>query len=183
MQRLLFLKLISDLILENPIAMPSFDITSKVDPQMLDNAVNTASREILSRFDFKGSKTTIDLDKKAMKINIETEDEFKIKAIEDILITRSVKQGLDGRIFNFTETIEKSGMLLKKNIPVKSGLEKELSKKISKVIKESGLKVQPSIMDDIIRVSGKKIDDLQALIAHLRKTDFEQPLQFVNMKS
>jgi uncharacterized protein YajQ (UPF0234 family) len=163
--------------------MPSFDIASKVDQQTLDNAVNTAKKEILNRFDFRGSKTEIELDKKNLQLEVITEDDMKLRAIEDILISRAVKQGIDGRSFDFTKEIEKSGMLIKKVIPLKSGLDKEVSKKIVKLIKDSGIKVQAAIMDDQIRVTGKKIDDLQATIARLRTQDFGQPLQFVNMKS
>jgi cyclic-di-GMP-binding protein len=163
--------------------MPSFDIASKVDQQTLDNAVNTSKKEILNRFDFRGSKTEIELDKKNLQLEVMTEDDMKLRAIEDILISRAVKQGIDGRSFDFTKEIEKSGMLIKKVIPLKSGLDKEVSKKIVKLIKDSGIKVQAAIMDDQIRVTGKKIDDLQATIARLRTQDFGQPLQFVNMKS
>ncbi len=163
--------------------MPSFDIASKVDQQTLDNAVNTAKKEILNRFDFRGSKTEIELDKKNLQLEVITEDDMKLRAIEDILISRAVKQGIDGRSFDFTKEIEKSGMLIKKVIPLKSGLDKEVSKKIVKLIKDSGIKVQAAIMDDQIRVTGKKIDDLRATIARLRTQDFGQPLQFVNMKS
>lgn len=163
--------------------MPSFDIASKVDPQTLDNAVNTTRKEILNRYDFRGSKTEIELDKKSLALSVSTEDEMKLRAIEDMLISRAVKQGIDGRAFDFTKEVEKSGMLVKKDIPLKSGLEKEVSKKIVKLIKDSGLKVQSAIMDDQIRVTGKKIDDLQAVIAKLRTQDFGQPLQFINMKS
>lgn len=163
--------------------MPSFDIASKVDQQTLDNAVNTAKKEILNRFDFRGSKTEVELDKKNLQLEVITEDDMKLRAIEDILISRAVKQGIDGRSFDFTKEIEKSGMLIKKVIPLKSGLDKEVSKKIVKLIKDSGIKVQAAIMDDQIRVTGKKIDDLQATIARLRTQDFGQPLQFVNMKS
>jgi hypothetical protein len=163
--------------------MPSFDIASKVDLQTLDNAVNTAVREITTRFDFKGSKTTMELDKKQPAISIQTEDELKLKSIEDILMGRAVKQGIDGKAFDFTKPIEKSGMLLKKQIPVKSGIDKESAKKIVKLIKDAGWKVQPAIMEDIVRVTGKKIDDLQAVIALLRRSDIGIPLQFINMKS
>lgn len=163
--------------------MPSFDIASKVDLQTLDNSVNTAVREITTRFDFKGSKTTVELDRKLPSITIQTENELKLKAIEDIIIVRSVKQGIDGKAFDFTKPIEKTGMLIKKQIPVKSGVDKEAAKKIVKLIKDSGLKVQPAIMDDIVRVTGKKIDDLQAVIAVLRRSDLGLPLQFINMKS
>lgn len=162
--------------------MPSFDIVSKVDVQTLDNAVNVAAKEIVNRYDFRNSETTIDLNKKDMKINVETENEMRMNAIEDILLTRAVKQGIDGRSFDFTEDSIASGKIIKKTIKIKAGLEKEDSKKIIKLIKDSKLKVDSQIMDDQVRVTAKKIDDLQAVIQLLRQSDIGTPLQFINMK-
>ena len=163
--------------------MPSFDIASQVDLQTLDNAINTAKKEILTRYDFKDSETEIELDKKNFIIRITTADEMKISNIEDILMTRMVKQNLDVKALDLSKETEASGKTVKKEISVKNGLEKEMAKKITKIIKDSGIKVQAAIMDDIVRVSGKKTDDLQAVIALLRRSNLEVPLQFVNMKS
>ncbi|MDX2197232.1 MAG: YajQ family cyclic di-GMP-binding protein [Cytophagales bacterium] len=162
--------------------MPSFDIVSKADVQQLDNAVNVTLREVQNRYDFRNSETQIVLNKKDLVINIETEDDMKLKSVEDILLTRAVKQGLDGRCFDFSKEIVPSGKIVKKDIKVKSGIEKEDAKKIIKIIKDTKLKVEPQIMDDQVRVSAKKIDDLQAVIQHLKKSDVGLPLQFINMK-
>ncbi|MFN0050319.1 MAG: YajQ family cyclic di-GMP-binding protein [Cytophagales bacterium] len=162
--------------------MPSFDIVSKVDPQTLDNAVNVVIKEIANRYDFRDSNTSIELNKKDMVINIETTNDMQIEAIEEVLITRSVKQGIDSRSYDFSKKAEPSGKIIKKAIKVNAGLEKEVSKKVVKLIKDSKLKVDAAIMDDQVRVTAKNIDDLQGVIAMLRKSDVGVPLQFVNMK-
>jgi uncharacterized protein YajQ (UPF0234 family) len=163
--------------------MPSFDILSKVDLQTLDNAINTAKRELDTRYDLRGSNSAIDLDKKALTIKLSTEDHLKLDAIVDILLERSTKQKVDVRAYDLGGEPTPSGKLLCRTIKVKQGIERETAKKIVKAIKDSGLKVQPQIMDDMIRVNGKKIDDLQAVMALCREQDFELPLQFDNMKS
>ena len=163
--------------------MPSFDILSKVDPQFLDNAVNVAKREIETRYDLRGSNCTVEFDKKALTIKLGTEDHMKLDAIVDILLSRSGKQKVDVRSYDLSGEPEPSGKLVFRTIKVKQGIERETAKKIVKAIKDSGLKVQPQIMDDLIRVNGKKIDDLQAVMALCRSQDFEIPLQFENMKS
>lgn len=162
--------------------MPSFDIVSKVDAQLLDNAINVTTKEILNRFDFRDSQTSIDLNKKDMIVSIETENDMRMRSIEDVLMTRAVKQGIDGRSFDFSKDSVASGKIIKKSIKIKAGIEKEDSKKIVKIIKDSKLKVDASIMDDQVRVAAKKIDDLQAVIQLLRKSDLGVPLQFINMK-
>lgn len=163
--------------------MPSFDIVNKVDAQTLDNAINTAKKEILNRFDFRDSKSTIDLDKKSNTVHIVSENSMRIDAIMDTILTRMAKQGLDIKCLDAGEEEYSSGNMVKKDVKVRSGIEKEDAKKLIKIIKDSNLKVQASIMDDQVRVTGKKIDDLQSVIALLRKSNFQLPLQFVNMKS
>ena len=163
--------------------MPSFDITSKVDLQTLDNAVNTVKKEILNRFDFKGSHVEIELNKKDFKINLEADSDMKMEQITDVLLSRSMRQGLDGNAFDLTKEPYPSGKIVKKEVIVKNGIAQEDAKKIVKLIKESGLKVQAAIMDDIIRVTGKKIDDLQEVIQFCRTADIKIPLQYVNMKA
>lgn len=163
--------------------MPSFDITSKTDAQTLDNAINVARKDILGRFDFKNSKSTIDLDKKNVSISITTEDEMRLDSIIDTIRSRMIKQKLDPRSLDLSKEHYSSGMVIKKDIKVREGIDKEYSKKIMKVIKDSKVKVTTQVMDDIIRVSGKKIDDLQMTIAALRTAEeIDIPLQFVNMK-
>lgn len=163
--------------------MASFDIVSKVDPQTLENAVNTARKELATRYDLRDTKGGIELDKKANTILLSSENSMRIKALEDILLTRIVKQGLDGTALDFTAEEVPSGALVKKTIKVRSGVDKDAGRKIVKAIKDSKIKVEAQMQDDQVRVTSKKIDDLQAVIAVLRRSDIGQPLQFVNMKS
>lgn len=162
--------------------MPSFDISSKVDPQLLDNAINVAKKEILNRWDFKDSKSTIELNKKDLVINITTENDMRLDAILDAIHSRMIKQGLDPRSLDEKKEHYPSGPMIKKDITARQGIDAEASRKIMKDIKESKIKVTAQKMDDIIRVSSKSINDLQAVIALCRKNNYDVPLQFVNMK-
>jgi uncharacterized protein YajQ (UPF0234 family) len=162
--------------------MPSFDIVSKTDVQKLDNAINVAQKELVNRYDFHGSKTEIELDKKAMVLKLLTENEMRMDAIRDILISRAMKQGLEAGCFDFGKDQEASGMMLRKEVKIINGIDKETAKKIVKIIKDSGLKVQASIMDQQVRVTGKKRDDLQAAMSSVRQGGIEQPLQFENFR-
>ena len=162
--------------------MPTFDIVSKVDGQTLDNAINTAKKEILNRYDFNDSKSTIELDKKTNELTIVTENDMRLRAIEDTIISKMVKQHLDPDSMDRGKEHYASGNMIRKEIKIKEGLDKETAKKIVKSIKDSGLKVQASIMDDQVRVQAKKIDDLQGVIALCRKESFGQPLQYINMR-
>jgi len=163
--------------------MPSFDIASSVDIQTLDNAVNIVKKEITNRFDFKGNHVVIDLNKKDYMLKLESDSEMKIQQIVDVLISRAMKQGIEASSFDFSKDAFPSGKIFKKDVSVKNGLKQEDAKKVVKLIKESGLKVQAAIMDDIVRVTGKKIDDLQEVIAACRTENFGVPLQYINMKS
>lgn len=163
--------------------MPSFDIVSKVEAQALDNAVNVTSKEITNRFDFKGSHVVIDLDKKEFIIKIETEDDMKMRQLVDVLISRAHKQGIAPEVFDTSKEGAQSGKLWKKEVKVRNGLVQEDAKKIVKLIKDSGMKVQASINEDLVRVTGKKIDDLQEVIQLCRGANLGIPLQYVNMRS
>ncbi len=163
--------------------MASFDIVSKVDPQTLDNAVNVTKKEVTNRFDFKDSHVKIDLNKKDMKIELEAESDMKIKQIVDVLISRSMKQGLDPLALDISKEPNTSGKIVKQDIPVQNGLKQEDAKKITKLIKDSGMKVQAQIMDDLVRVTAKKIDDLQAIIQLCNQAQLGFALQYVNMRS
>ncbi len=163
--------------------MPSFDIVSKIDAQTLDNAINNAKKEILNRYDFNDSKSTVELDKKTNEITVVTENDMRLKAITDSIISRMVKQGLDPKSMDMGKEHYASGNMIRKEIKIKEGIDKEAAKKIVKKIKDSNIKVQASIMDDQIRVQGKKIDDLQAVISLCRTEDFGQPLQYINMRN
>jgi uncharacterized protein YajQ (UPF0234 family) len=162
--------------------MPSFDIVSKVEAQALDNAVNVTSKEITNRFDFKGSHVKIDLDKKEFVLKVETDDDMKMRQLIDVLISRAHKQGIAPEAFDVSKEGSQSGKIWKKEVKVKNGLVQEDAKKIVKQIKDSGLKVQASINDDLVRVTGKKIDDLQAVIQLCKNANLGIPLQFVNMR-
>lgn len=164
--------------------MPSFDLVSKVDLQTLDNAVNTVKKEITNRFDFKDSPVNIELNKKDLVVTVEVESDMKLQQVLDVLISRTIKQGLEAQVYDFeAKAAHQSGKIWKKEIPVRNGLKQEDAKKIVKLIKDSGLKVQASIMDDIIRVNAKKIDDLQSVIAASKGWNLGIPFQYINMKS
>jgi cyclic-di-GMP-binding protein len=163
--------------------MPSFDIVSKVDAQMLDNAVNVTRKEITNRFDFKDSPVEIDLNKKEFMLTIQTADDMKMGQLIDVLINRAHKQGISPEAFDLSKESYQSGKVVKKEVSVRNGLKQEDAKKIIKLIKDSGLKVQTQIMDDILRITGKKIDDLQEVIQFCRQADLGLPLQYENMRS
>ncbi|MEI6021240.1 MAG: YajQ family cyclic di-GMP-binding protein [Bacteroidota bacterium] len=162
--------------------MPSFDIASKLDAQLLDNAINVAKKDILNRWDFRDSKSSIELNKKENTILIATENDMRLEAIIDAIHSRMIKQGLDPRGLDESKEHYPSGPLIKKDIKARQGLDKEASKKIMKDIKDSKIKVTAQIMDEIIRVSSKNIDDLQKVISLCRRGEYDVPLQFINMK-
>jgi len=163
--------------------MPSFDIVSEIDLQEVDNAVNQAAKEIETRFDFRGGKSSIELDRKEQKIKIIADDEMKLRSIHQILEQKLVKRAIDLRCLNYGKEESAGGQTLRQSVSLRSGLEKEAAKKINKAIKDSKLKVQSQIQDEQIRVTAKKIDDLQEVIATLKQEEFGLPLQFVNMRS
>ncbi len=163
--------------------MPSFDIVSKVDMQTLDNSVNVTKKEIENRFDFKGAHVVLNLDKKDSKLNIETEGDLQMKQVTDVLISRSMKQGIDPQAFDFSKEAYQSGKVMKKEVPVRNGLNQDDAKKVVKLIKDAGLKVQAQIMEDVVRVTGKKIDDLQEVIQLCKNSNLEFPMQYLNMRS
>lgn len=163
--------------------MPSFDIVSKVEAQALDNAVNVTLKEITNRFDFKGSHVLIELDKKEFVIKLETEDDMKMRQLVDVLVSRAHKQGIAPEAFDLSKEGAQSGKVWRKSVKVRNGLAQEDAKKVVKLIKDSGLKVQVSINDDLVRVTGKKIDDLQEVIVLCRNGNPDFPLQYVNMRS
>jgi uncharacterized protein YajQ (UPF0234 family) len=163
--------------------MASFDIVSKVDAQLLDNAVNVTRKEITNRFDFKDAHVVIDLNKKEYKLNIETDDEMKLGQLIDVLINRANKQGISPQAFDLSKQPYPSGKVVKQEVSVRNGLKQDDAKKLVKLIKDAGLKVQAQIMDDMVRVTGKKIDDLQEVIQLCRNSSLELPLQYENMRS
>jgi uncharacterized protein YajQ (UPF0234 family) len=162
--------------------MPSFDIVSQVDLQEMDNAINNVKKEVDSRYDFRGVTTEISFNRKDKLIHILTGDEMKIKALRDMLSARAVRRKIDPRIMDFKEPEGTSKGQLKQQVSLREGIDKETAKKLVKLIKGSKLKVQAAIQDDQVRVTGKKIDELQAVISLVKEGGFEQPFQFVNMK-
>lgn len=161
--------------------MPSFDLVSKTDMMEMKNAIGMAQKEINARYDFKGSDVTLEL--KDTLIELRAEDDYKMKAALDIFRSQMVKRSIGQRCID-PQKIEPSGhKMLKQVINIKNGIEKEKAKTINKIIKDSGLKVQSSIMDDKIRITAKKIDDLQAVFQMLRQSkDVDLELQMENMK-
>ena len=160
--------------------MPSFDAVSKVDTAELTNAVDQANREIGQRYDFKGSSANID--RSDDLLTLYADSEFQLKQVADILYAKAAKRGIDVASFDPQKVEAIGGDKAKQAIKVKQGIEKELAKKLVKLVKDSGLKVQAAIQGDELRVSGKKRDDLQACIALFRQSKLEQPLQFTNFR-
>jgi uncharacterized protein YajQ (UPF0234 family) len=160
--------------------MPSFDIVSKTDLAEVDNAVQGVVREIGTRFDFKGSKCTVE--RKEALITILADDDMKLRQIQELLKGYVVRRKLDAAALEFKEPQKASGNALRQEVVVKQGIDQTVGKRIVKEIKDSKLKVQVSIQGDELRVSGKKKDDLQDTIAFVRGLKIEQPLQFVNFR-
>ncbi|MFP6597647.1 MAG: YajQ family cyclic di-GMP-binding protein [Candidatus Hydrogenedentota bacterium] len=163
--------------------MPSFDIVNKVDLQEVDNALNNAKKQIATRYDFRGSKTQITFDKNTKVIRASTSDSMKMKAVEEMLNVALVRRGVDPKTLDMKDEEATSKGGVRRDILLREGIEKETGKKIVKLIKEQKLKVQAQIQDEQVRVTGKKIDDLQEVIAMLKGKDLDVPLQYVNMKS
>jgi uncharacterized protein YajQ (UPF0234 family) len=161
--------------------MPSFDIVSEIDLQEVDNAVNQAKKEIEGRYDFRGSKSELQWDKK--EITILGDDEYKMGAMKDIVQSKLHKRGIDIKALKFEKMEPAGGQMLRQKVLLVQGIEKEVAKDIMKLIKDSKLKVQPQIMDDKIRVTSKSIDELQQTMATVKKSNFPVPLQFNNMRS
>ena len=162
--------------------MPSFDLVSKINLQEVDNAVNSVSRELTNRYDFKGAVFSIELNQKDNLINLTADSEYKLEAVRDSLKVFATKRGIDVRSFDFQKEQKAGGNILKQEVKLRSGIEQEIAKKIIKHIKDSKIKVQASIRSDEVRVEGKKRDDLQEAIALIKAANFEIPLQFINFR-
>jgi uncharacterized protein YajQ (UPF0234 family) len=162
--------------------MPSFDIVSRVDMQEMDNAVNQVRKEISTRFDFRGSKTQIDLDRKEGKISVLTEDEMKLRAIKDMLISKVVKRSIEAEALDFGASEKAGGDMVRQTVTITNGIDIETARKVVKLIKERKLKVQAAIQGEEVRITGKQRDDLQQVIGMLKETDLGMPLQYVNYR-
>jgi hypothetical protein len=160
--------------------MPSFDVVSKVNLMELDNALNTAQKELAQRYDFRGTNTT--LERLPEGIVLRTSDEPHAHSAVTVLRERMAKRNVSQRCLDVGDPEPAGGKTVRVLIKIKQGIESETAKKMVKLIKESKLKVQGSIQGDEVRVTGKNKDDLQAAIALLRREDFGIDLQFVNFR-
>ncbi len=160
----------------------SFDIVSEIDFQEADNAVNQALKEIQQRYDLKDSHTEVVLNKKEKNISINSRDDYSLKATIDILQTKFIRRGISVKALKLEEPETASGGRIKQIISLQSGISKENSKIITKLIKDSKLKVSAQIQDEQVRVQAPKIDDLQAVMKIVKEADLNFPTQFVNLK-
>ena len=160
----------------------SFDIVSQVDLQEVDNALNQARKEIGQRYDFKDSKTSIDLNQKDKQITILSDDDFRMKSVIDIAQSKLVKRGISLKALKYGKIEPAAGGAVRQVISLQVGIDKENAKAVVKLIKDSKIRVQAQIMEDQVRVSGKDKDDLQTIIKMLRESDFSFAMQFVNYR-
>lgn len=160
----------------------SFDIVSEADLQEVDNAVNQARKELVQRFDFKGSKSSIDYNRNEKKITLVGDDDFKLRSVNDILAAKLAKRGVSMKLLTFHEPQSIFGGCRQQAIDLAAGIPHEKAKELVKIIKGLGLKVQAQIEGEKVRVFSPKKDDLQAVIAHLRKMDYPLALTFCNYR-
>ena len=160
----------------------SFEIVSEVDLQEVDNAVNQAIKELGQRYDFKNSKASVSFDRKEKKITLVADDDFKLRALTDILTLRLAKRGVSVKSFKFNEPQKAFEGYLRQEVGICTGIDKEHSKELVGIIKALGAKVQIQIEGEKIKVSSAKKDELQLVIAHLRGLDFSIPLGFGNYR-
>ncbi|HQY20681.1 MAG TPA: YajQ family cyclic di-GMP-binding protein [Ignavibacteria bacterium] len=160
----------------------SFDIVSEVDLQELDNAINQALKEILQRYDFKGSKSEITFNKKEKVLNIISDDDYKLKAVVDILQNKMIKRGISIKALKYGNVEPAGGNTVRQEIKLQQGIEKDDAKLIVKLIKDAKLKVQATIQDEQVRVSGKVKDDLQEVMNLLKEKELDFALQFTNYR-
>jgi len=160
----------------------SFDVVSEVDLQEADNAINQAKKELSRRYDFKNSKSSIEFDRKEKKITLTADDDYKLRALKDILSTGMANRKISMKSLKFNEPEKASGMSLRQTIDICTGIEKEKAKELVAGIKKLKLKAQTQIEGDKLRVSSSKKDDLQAVIEHLKNLDFSLPLSFCNYR-
>jgi uncharacterized protein YajQ (UPF0234 family) len=160
----------------------SFDVVSTVEMQEVKNAIDQTMKEIGQRFDFKGSKSELTLKEKEKTIEVLADDEYKLKAVLDILKGKCVKRNVSLKALNYGKVEQALGGTVRQNITIQSGIPDDKAKAITKTIKESKLKVQAQIQGDQVRVQSKSKDDLQAVIALLKEQDFGIDLQYVNYR-
>ncbi len=160
--------------------MPSFDIVSRADVQEVDNAINSVKREVEQRYDFKGSKCELKRDEN--EITILADDNYKLDQIQQMIKAHIVRRNLDPKALDFGKVEQASGNALRQKVTIKQGVESEIAKKIVKEIKATKMKVQASIRGEEVRIDGKKRDDLQEAMQHIKGLSLDLPLQFVNFR-
>lgn len=160
--------------------MPSFDVVSKTDLAEVDNALAGVTREVAQRYDFKGSKCSVE--RKEMVITVLADDDMKLKTMHELMAVHFTRRKVDPRVLDY-QTVEKaSGNTVRQPVKIKDGIEATLAKRLVKEVKDAKLKVQVAIQGDELRVTGKKRDDLQDAIALMRKLELDQPLQYINFR-
>ncbi|MDH3253252.1 MAG: YajQ family cyclic di-GMP-binding protein [Ignavibacteria bacterium] len=160
----------------------SFDIVSEVNLQEVDNAINQARKEIAQRYDFKGSKSSIELDQKEKSLTVLSDDDFKLKSVIDILQNKLIKRSVPVKALDYGTVEQAAGGMVRQRIRLRVGIAKEDAKLIVKMIKDSKVRVQAQIMEDQVRVSGKSKDDLQAVITLVRDAELAFATQFTNYR-
>lgn len=160
--------------------MPSFDVVSKIDMAEVDNALQNLQREISQRYDFKGSKSHVE--RKEQDLIIHADDDLKLKQMQELLQEHLAKRKIEPGVLDYKSVEKAAGQSVRQSVTIKTGIDKELAKRLVKDIKAGKYKVQVAIQGDELRVSGKKRDDLQEVIAFLKSLAVEQPLQFVNFR-
>jgi len=160
--------------------MPAFDIVSRLDLAEVDNALAGLAREIATRFDFKGSKSTVI--REEMAVTILADDEMKLRQLQELLKGHMVRRKVDPSALDFKPPEPAAGQAMRQVVALKQGIAADIAKTLARAIKDSKLKVQAAIQGDELRISGKKRDDLQAAIQLLRGLKVEQPLQYVNFR-
>ena len=163
--------------------MPSFDIVSSFNMQEIDNAVNMVVRDIANRYDFRGSSTSITLDKGEKSITILADNTMQLAAVIDMFKSRAISRKVSLKVFEFHGEESAAGTSIRQKVSLREGIDRDRAKKINKMIKDKKLKVQSQIQGEQLRVTGKKIDDLQSVISMLKGANLDIELQYVNMKN
>ena len=160
--------------------MPSFDIVSKTELAEVDNAIQNVMREIGTRFDFKGSNSSVEHNDGVLTIN--ADDDLKLRQMHEIVQGNLQKRKIEPGVLDYQEPEKAAGQAVRQKVVIRQGIDKELAKKITKSIKDTKMKVQVAIQGDELRVTGKKRDDLQDVITHVKGMGLEQPLQYINFR-
>lgn len=160
----------------------SFDVVSEVDAQEVDNAVNQAKKEVEQRYDFKGSDTSIDLNQKEKTITLATADDMKLRALTEILNAKMIKRNISLKALEYGDPQQASGNTLRQVVKIKHGLTTEQAKEVTKLVKDTKMKVQAQIQGEAVRITGKSKDDLQTAIQQIKAKEFNFPIQFTNYR-